>query len=200
MKILITAFEPFGGEGINPSLEAAMRIPGDCHGHRIFTSTVPVTFAGAVPIAMSAIDAFRPDVVLSLGQAGGRHAITPERIAINLDESESPDNAGYIPTGMTIEPDGPAAYFATLPNKAMVAAIRAEGIPALVSPSAGTYVCNHLMYGVLHAIATTPYEGMRAGFVHVPFLPEQAATRQAPTPSLSLDDITRGLIAAIGAL
>lgn len=199
MKLLLTAFEPFGGEAINPALEAVYRVPDQIGGVQVVRLEVPTVFHAAIDTVAGAIGRERPDAVLCVGQAGGRAGITPERVAINLDDAAIPDNAGRQPVDEPIFTDGAPAYFSTLPIKAMVQAIRAAGLPASVSNTAGTFVCNHLMYGVLYTLAKQ-YPGVRGGFVHVPFAPEQAACRAAPTPSMSLDDIARGLTAAISAI
>ena len=197
MKILLTAFEPFGGEKVNPSLEAARDVPGTVGGARIVLRTVPVTFAGAADAVIRAIRAERPDAVLCLGQAGGRAALTPERVAINLDDARIPDNGGACPKETPIDPDGPAAYFSTLPVRAMAERIRAAGIPAEVSCTAGTFVCNHLMYAVLR-YADTEAPGLAAGFMHVPYLAEQVKDRPG-VPSLTKAEIARGIAAALEA-
>ena len=153
--------------------------------------------AALAPVA-EAIEREAPDAVLCLGQAGGRAAITPERVAINVDDARIPDNAGEQPVDRPTVPGGPAAYFATLPVKAMAEAIRAAGVAAEVSNTAGTFVCNHLMYAVLHLLAER-YPGVRAGFMHVPFVPEQTGDKPGQ-PSMPLADMVRGLTAAVGAI
>ena len=192
MKLLLTAFDPFGGGTVNPSLEAAKRV-GAVPGVDIIKLEVPTAFGASVAAVTAAIEVHRPDAVLCVGQAGGREDLTPERIAINIDDARIPDNAGNQPVDIPVAEDGPAAYFSTLPVKAMTAAIRAAGLPASLSNTAGTFVCNHLMYGVLHHLAQHR-PGTRAGFLHVPFLPTQG------TPNLPLEDITKGIEAAITAI
>ena len=199
MKLLLTAFEPFGGEPINPALEAVRRVPDTVGGVQVVRLEVPTVFRVSIDTVASAIAREQPDAVLCVGQAGGRFGITPERVAINLDDAAIPDNAGGQPVDAPIFADGAPAYFSTLPIKAMVQAIRAAGLPASVSNTAGTFVCNHLMYGVLYTLEKH-YPGVRGGFVHVPLAPGQAACRTAPTPSMSLDDMARGLAAAIRAI
>ena len=199
MKLLITAFEPFGGEAVNPALLAVERLPDQIGPVELVKLTVPVEFGRSAAAVCAAVDAHKPDAVLCVGQAGGRAAITPERVAINCDDAPIPDNAGAQPVDLPVAADGPAAYFATLPVKAMTAAIRAEGLPAALSNTAGTYVCNHLMYGVLHHLAQTA-PTVRGGFLHVPYTTEQAAGKAAGTPSLPLQDIVRGLAAAVEAI
>lgn len=199
MKLLLTAFEPFGGEAINPALEAVRRVPDKIGGVQVVRLEVPTVFRASIDTVAAAIAREQPDAVLCVGQAGGRFGITPERVAINLDDAAIPDNAGSQPVDSPIFADGAPAYFSTLPIKAMVQAIRAAGLPASVSNTAGTFVCNHLMYGVLYTLEKH-YPGVRGGFVHVPFAPGQAACRTVPTPSMSLDDMARGLAAAIRAI
>ncbi len=198
MKILLTAFEPFGGETVNPSLEAAKDVPGRIGEAGIVLRTVPVTFAGAADAVIRAARTERPDAVLCLGQAGGRAALTPERVAINLDDARIPDNAGACPKEQPIDPDGPAAYFSRLPVRAMAERIRSAGVPAEVSCTAGTFVCNHLMYALLRWIDTEAPE-LAGGFMHVPYLDEQTKGRPG-VPSLPREEITRGIAAALEAI
>ncbi len=197
MKILLTCFKPFGGERVNPAQLAVHRVADCVEGAQIVKLDVPVVFGVSACVVHMAMRSERPDAVLCVGQAGGRSGITVERVAINVDDARIADNAGNLPIDAPIASDGPAAYFSTLPIKAMAAAIREAGIPAGISNTAGTYVCNHLMYGVLHAIAKE-FPGMRGGFVHVPFAHEQALERREP--SLSVEDMVKGLEAAIGAI
>ena len=196
MRILVTAFDPFGGETINPARAAAAALPDQIGGAEISKLWVPTVFGEAGAAATAAMDRLRPDAVISLGQAGGRKAVTPERIAINLMDAKAPDNAGHQPHEQPIEPVGPDGCFSTLPVKAMAAAIRGTGLPGEVSNSAGTFVCNDLMYRVLrHAARTMP--DTRCGFIHVPYLPEQAAEKGPDTPSMRLEDMVRALTAAL---
>lgn len=199
MKLLLTAFDPFGGERINPALEAVKQMPDQIGGVQILKLEVPTAFGKSIETVAAAIRRERPDAVLCIGQAGGRRALTPERVAINIDDARIPDNEGNQPIDRPIVADGPAAYFSTLPVKAMVQAMREAGVPAELSNSAGTFVCNHLLYGVLH-ILVREYPGVRGGFLHVPFIPEQAAARPSPVPSLPLEEIVRGLEAAVRAI
>lgn len=199
MKLLITAFEPFGGEAVNPAQLAADRLPAQIGPVELVRLTLPVEFGRSVELTAAAIARERPDAVLCLGQAGGRDALTPERVAINCDDARIPDNAGAQPVDRPVAADGPAAYFSTLPVKAMTAAIRAVGVPARLSNTAGTYVCNHLMYGVLHLLARR-YPGVRGGFLHLPYTQEQAAAQPRPTPGLPLETMVRGLEAAVAAI
>ena len=198
MKILLTAFEPFGGDTVNPAQEAVARVADVIGGADVVKISVPVVFGKSVEVVRRAMEAEKPDVVLCIGQAGGRFGLTPERVAINIDDARIPDNEGNQPLDRPIFEDGAPAYFAGLPAKAMVAAIREAGVPAALSYTAGTFVCNHLMYGVLYHIEKS-FPGMRGGFMHVPFLHEQIMARPN-TPSLSTDDIVRGIEAAISAI
>ena len=196
-KLLLTAFTPFDGERINPALEAVKLVKDKIGKLKIVKLEVPTVFGKSIDTVREAIERERPDFVLSIGQAGGRAEITPERIAINLDDARIPDNEGNQPIDDPIFPDGENAYFSTLPVKAMVEAIRKEGLPSSLSNSAGTYVCNHLMYGVLYYLDKRP--SMKAGFIHVPYIPEQVKDKKE-MPALPLSDIVRGLEAAIQAV
>ena len=151
-RVLLTGFTPFGGERINPALEAVKRVR--CPEAELRILEVPTVFGDSARLVTAEMDAFRPDVVLCVGQAAGRSAVTPERVAINVDDARIPDNAGQQPVDAPIVPGGPAAYFATAPVKYMVRAIREAGVPSELSNSAGTYVCNHLLYQVLHHAAS----------------------------------------------
>ncbi len=196
MKLLLTAFEPFGGETINPALEAVRLVPNHIKGAEIVKLTVPVVFVRSVDIVISAIERERPDAVLMIGQAGGRSAVTPEFAAINIIDAKIPDNEGIRPEGEPVAADGPAAYFSTLPVKRIAEAIRSKGITAEVSYTAGTFVCNSLMYAVLHHIAVDS-RGIPAGFMHVPFTEEQAAAKEKAVPSMKLSDIRDSIVIAI---
>ena len=198
MKLLLTAFSPFGGEKINPSLEAVKLVKDKILETNIIKLEVPTVFVKSIEIVADAIEKERPDYVLCVGQAGGRYGITPERVAINIDDARIQDNEGNQPIDTPIFTDGEPAYFSNLPVKAMVEEIRKEGLPASLSNSAGTYVCNHLMYGVLYTLSKK-YKGVKGGFIHVPFIPEQTVDKP-DKPSMSLTDIVRGLEAAIRAI
>lgn len=198
MKLLLTGFTPFAGETINPALEAVKRLPNEIAGLEIVKLEVPTVFGESVQLVAEAIEREQPDFVLSIGQAGGRAAVTPERVAINVDDARIPDNAGQQPIDVPIFVDGENAYFATLPVKAMTDAIRNAGLPSALSNTAGTYVCNHLMYGVLHHLHQN-HKSIKAGFIHVPYIPEQTADKPG-VPSMPLDDIVRALEAAIAAI
>ena len=195
-KILITGFEPFGGESVNPALEAVKKLQ-KCSliGAEIVTCSVPVVHLNSINTVIEAIKTHQPDYVITVGQAGGRAGITPERIAINVDDYRIPDNEGNQVIDEAVTKDGPAAYFSTLPIKAMVKAMQDKGIPAQVSNSAGTYVCNHLFYGVQHFLKDT---NIGHGFVHIPLLPSQSTGGDKPT--LSLELIVEGLAAAAQAI
>lgn len=197
MKLLLTAFEPFEGSDMNPAQEAVRLVPERIGDTTIVKMDVPVVFGRAIDAVAAAVEREKPDAVLCIGQAGGRAALTPERVAINVDDASIPDNAGAQPIDRPIVPGGPAAYFSTLPVKAMVAAIRQAGLPASLSNTAGTFVCNHLMYGLLHLLATR-CPGVRGGFMHVPFAPQQVVDR--PAPAMSVADIARGITAAVEAI
>lgn len=198
MKLLLTAFDPFGGSPINPALEA-VKLVGEVAGAQIVKLEVPTVFGKSIETVAAAIQREQPDAVLCIGQAGGRYDLTPERVAINVDDARIPDNEGNQPIDVPIFEDGAPAYFTTLPIKAMVAKIREAGLPASVSNSAGTFVCNHLMYGVLYTLAKH-YPGVKGGFMHVPFIPSQTVNRPAPAPSMAQTDIARGIEVAIAAI
>ena len=199
MKILITGFDPFGGETVNPSYLAVQQLPDKIAGAELIKTQIPTEFYESARQLQQKVKAHQPDIVLNIGQAGGRTALSFERVAINLDDARIPDNEGNQPIDKVIFADGAPAYFSNLPIKAMVAGIREAGLPASVSNTAGTFVCNHLMYGVLHHMAKH-YPDMRGGFMHVPFVPSQTVNRPAPTPSMSEQDIARGIEAAIAAI
>lgn len=199
MKILITAFDPFGGDKINPALEAVKLMKDEISGAEIVKLEIPTVFHDSIQKVVEAIKKESPDVVLNIGQAGGRFEVTPERVAINVDDARIPDNKGNQPIDQKIYEDGEPAYFTTLPVKAMVKAIKDAGIPSSLSNSAGTFVCNHIMYGVLHEIASRNLN-IRAGFIHVPFIPEQVVARGTALPSMAMEDIKKGLEAAVKAI
>lgn len=199
MKLLLTAFDPFGGSPINPALEAVKLVANQIGDVQIVKLEVPTVFGKSIDTVAAAMEKEKPDAVLCIGQAGGRYDLTPERVAINLDDARIPDNEGNQPIDVPIFQDGAPAYFATLPIKAMVAKIREAGLPASVSNTAGTFVCNHLMYGVLYTLAKH-YPGVKGGFMHVPFVPSQTVNRPTPAPSMCQQDIARGIEAAITAI
>jgi pyroglutamyl-peptidase len=191
MKALVTGFEPFGGDPINPALEALGHLPARLGALAVATGVLPAVFGRALDALEAAVEASAPDIVLCVGLAGGRAALSLERVAINIDDARIPDNAGRQPIDVPVIAGGPAAYFATLPIKAAAAALCDAGLPAIVSNTAGTFVCNHVFYGLLH-LAATRFPGLRGGFLHVPYLPSQAA-RQDGAPSMALGEIVRGI-------
>lgn len=198
MKILVTGFDPFGGEKVNPALEAVKSLPSVIHGAEIRWVEIPTVFYKSAEVLEAEIVRYQPDVVLCIGQAGGRASLTPERVAINQDDARIPDNQGNQPIDTPIRLDGEAAYFSTLPIKAMVQAIKEDGLPATVSNTAGTFVCNHLMYQALY-LADKKFPNMRAGFMHIPYMTEQVINKPN-TASMNLVDIVKGIEAAIGAI
>lgn len=198
MKILVTGFDPFGGEKVNPALEAVKSLPSVIHGAEIRWVEIPTVFYKSAEVLEAEIVRYQPDVVLCIGQAGGRAGLTPERVAINQDDARIPDNQGNQPIDTPIRLDGEAAYFSTLPIKAMVQAIKEVGLPATVSNTAGTFVCNHLMYQALY-LADKKFPHMRAGFMHIPYMTEQVINKPN-TASMNLSDIVKGIEAAIGAI
>lgn len=195
MKILLTAFDPFGGAKVNPAWEAVSRVRTDLPGITLQKLLVPTVFGKSGDLVNYTAAEWGADTVLCVGQAGGRFEITPERVAINLDDASIPDNEGNQPVDQPISADGAPAYFSTIPNKAIVDALHQAGIPASLSNSAGTYVCNHLLYRVMDEIARH-YPQRLGGFLHVPFLPEQVVHR-SHTPSMSLENIVHALEIAL---
>lgn len=187
-KLLITGFEPFGNCPKNPSWMAVEALPEQVGDYALRKLALPTVFGRAGALVLEAAKAFDPDVILCVGQAGGRDAVTPERIAVNIRDARIPDNAGNQPRGAFVAEDGPAAYFSTVPVMKMAQAIRDREIPATVSNSAGAYVCNDTLYTLLHAYAGTE---TRVGFIHVPNTPELGS------PSLPLEKIIAALVAAI---
>jgi len=194
MKLLITGFDPFGGETINPAWEAVKGLPDRIGTWQVHKLQIPTVFGEAAQQVQEYAGHHLPDVILCVGQAGGRAALTPERIAVNIRDAKICDNKGNRPVGAFVVPDGPAAYFATVDVLALEAAIRNAGIAAQVSNSAGAFVCNDVLYSLLHHYSGT---STRVGFIHVPYLPQQA---KEGVPSMALEDIVRGLSAAITAL
>lgn len=191
MKVLITGFDPFGGESVNPALEAVKALPDTIAGAEIIKLEIPTVFRKSLEKIEENIIKHSPDIVISIGQAGGRFGVTPERVAINIDDARIEDNEKNQPIDITIFEDGETAYFTNLPIKAMVKEMQDGGIPASVSNTAGTFVCNHIMYGALH-FAATQQPSLKAGFVHIPYVPMQTVDK--PTmPSMSVADIVTGL-------
>jgi pyroglutamyl-peptidase len=193
--VLLTGFDAFGGDAINPSWLAVRALHGrQIAGHTVVAAQLPTVFGESLRVLHGLLVSHRPVLVICVGQAGGRSALSLERIAINVDDAPIPDNAGAQPIDMPVAPGAPAAYFSTLPIKAMFAALQREGLSAEVSQTAGTFVCNHVFYGLMHTIAANPeLRDTRGGFVHVPWLPEQG------TPNMALDDVVRGLRVALRA-
>ncbi|MRJ47853.1 pyroglutamyl-peptidase I [Fundicoccus ignavus] len=195
MKILVTGFDPFGQDTINPALEAVKQLPNEILGASIIKLEIPTMFHQSANVVNLAIQQHQPDIVVHIGQAGGRFGITPERIAINLDDARIADNSSQQPIDQLIAENGPAAYFSQLPVKAMVANMQEVGIPSTVSNSAGTFVCNHIMYQTLHYCQMN-YPQIQSGFIHVPYLPQQVADK-ASLPSMDLKTIVQGLVISI---
>ncbi len=195
MKIVVTGFDPFGGEKINPAFEAVKRLPNTLKNHELIKLEIPTVFEKAAVVMEAAMVTYQPDIIVNVGQAGGRFGITPERVAINVDDARIADNEGKQPIDQMIQTDGAPAYFSQLPIKAMVAAMSAKGVPASISNSAGTFVCNHIMYQVLYLIEKK-YPTMKAGFIHVPYITQQVTTK-SNQPSMSLEMIVLGLEIAL---
>ena len=191
-KLLITGFEPFLGESINPSWEAVARLPDEIGVWSLTKLRIPVEFGVAADTVMQVAARVSPDAILCVGQAGGRDAVTPELVGINLRHSSAPDNGGYQPTDEPVVAGGADAYFSTLPVRKMAEATAAAGVPSSVSYSAGSYVCNDLLYTLLHRYRES---GTRVGFVHIPY-----ATEQGKTPAMELDTLVKGLLVAIAAI
>ena len=195
MKILVTGFAPFGGEKLNPSWEAVKRLPDRIGGAELIKREIPTEFDAACAALRAAMDELRPDAVLSVGQYGGANGIRVERVAVNLRDARIADNAGAKPVDEPVVPGAPDAYFVTLPTRRIVEKLREQDIPAQLSYSAGTFVCNNLLYCALHESAQG-YPAMRCGFIHVPYLPEQ--TRDGSAPSMSLALMVEALTSAVG--
>lgn len=196
-SVLLTGFDPFGGDTINPSWEAVSRLQGETiAGRSMLAEQLPTTFAAAPRALRAALRRHTPELVLCVGQAGGRAALSLERVAINVNDARIPDNAGAQPVDTPVVTRGPAAYFTTLPIKAMRAELRAAAIPAEISQTAGTFVCNQVFYVLMRALARMPAPRPRGGFVHVPWLPEQTVDRPE-APSMPLADMVTGLRIAV---
>lgn len=195
LRILLTGFTPFGDEDINPSWEAVHALDGKhIGGHHVVSRLLPTAFAESQRELALMVEEVEPAILLGVGQAGGRSRLSIERVAINVRDARMEDNAGAQPIDEAVVRDGPAAYFSTLPIKAMLKALLAAGLPAEVSNTAGTFVCNHVAYLMLHLAAT--HRDLRAGFIHIPYLPLQAA-HVPNAPSMSKDDVVRGLSIAL---
>ena len=189
-KLLITGFDPFGGESLNPSWEAVKRLPDTVGNYELYKLQIPTIFGVASKKVLNMAAEIKPDLILCIGQAGGRAAVTPERIAVNIRDAHIPDNADNQPQGEFVDSNGPAAYFSTVPVKEMAENICALQLPATVSNSAGAFVCNDTLYALLHHFNGS---NTQVGFIHIPYLPQQG------TPSLPLEDTVKALIAAINA-
>lgn len=198
MKILVTGFDPFGGEPINPAIESVKRLPDNIAGAEIIKLEIPTVRKKSLEKIEKAINEHNPDVILSIGQAGGRFDISIERVGINLDDFRIPDNEGNQIIDEPVFPDGENSYFVKLPVKSMVQNVQKNNIPASVSYTAGTFVCNHVLYGVMYLIEKK-YKGKKSGFIHIPFLPQQVVDKRN-TPSMELNTIVKGLTAAIEAI
>jgi pyroglutamyl-peptidase len=193
--VLLTGFAPFGGESTNPSWDAVQALEGEhILGHRLVARCLPVEFGASLQALQQSLDELSPVLVLCVGQAGGRAQISLERVAINVDDARIADNAGAQPIDEAVIAGGPAAYFSSLPIKAMLAALRAAGLPVEISQTAGTYVCNHVFYGLMHALQNVP--GVRGGFVHIPYAPAQAAQHPG-APSLPASVVSQALRLAV---
>lgn len=198
MKILITAFDPFGGEKKNPALEAIKLLPEHIKNHQITKLEIPTVFHKSSDKIADKLEEDSFDAVIAIGQAGGRFNLTPERVGINIDDARIPDNENNQPIDIPIQQDGAPAYFSNLPVKKMTQAIKDAGIPATLSNTAGTFVCNHILYQ-LGYLQATKYPHLQFGFIHVPFIPEQVIDKP-DKPSMSLSSIVTGLEAAIGVI
>lgn len=198
MKVLITGFDPFGGEKINPAWEAVRALPDNIDGIEVVKLQIPTVFKKSAKKLFENIDSVKPDVVICVGQAGGRYEFSVERVAINVDDGRIPDNDGYQPVDSPVFEDGENAYFSTLPIKAIVEEVKKDGIPAAVSNTAGTYVCNHIMYSLLYYLNKNNLN-IKGGFVHVPFIPEQVVEKKN-TPYMELTRITKALEISIKAI
>ena len=199
MKILVTGFDPFGGESVNPAYEAVKLLPDVIGGAEIFKLEIPTVFSLSGPAVEEGIRKYQPDVVICVGQAGGRASISVEKVAINFVDARIPDNNGEQPLDEPLQADGPAAYFATLPVKAMGQHVKEAGLPCYLSFTAGTYVCNSIMYNVLY-MCEKRYPGIRAGFIHVPYACGQVIDKANTTPSMPLETIAKSLEYAIEAV
>ena len=196
--VLLFGFEPFGGDDINPAQEVVRELAGErIAGHRVVPAELPVIFDGAVTALAEAIARENPKLVVGIGQAGGRARISLERVAINLIDARIADNAGARPIDASVIDGAPAAYFSTLPVKAMLSAMHSAGVPAELSFSAGSYVCNAAFFALMHLLATR-YSDLRGGFIHIPYLPRQAAAHPG-APSMELGTLSKGIGIAIEA-
>lgn len=195
MKVLITGFDPFGGESINPAWEAVKMIKNEIAGAEIIKMQIPTVVGKSISKIHDKMQEIKPEIIIAVGQAGGRFGVTPERVAINVTDARIPDNEGNQPIDEPIFSDGDAAYFSNLPVKAMVQAIKDAGFPSTLSNTAGTYICNHVMYGILYYIQKE-FPNARGGFIHVPYAVSQVVDKPN-TASMAISDITAALEAAI---
>ncbi|BBE31258.1 pyrrolidone-carboxylate peptidase [Tepiditoga spiralis] len=195
MKVLITGFDPFGNESINPAFEAIKLLPNKVLNSNIIKLELPTIFNKSIEILEKKIIEIDPDIIICVGQAGGRFKITVERVAINIDDARIKDNAGNQPIDEPIFKNGENAYFSNLPIKSIVENIKKNKIPASISNSAGSFVCNHIMYGLLYLI-NTKFKNKKGGFIHVPYIPEQVLNK-SNMPSMSLENISKSLLIAI---
>lgn len=195
MKILVTGFDPFGGESINPAYEVVKRLKDNIAGAEVIKLQIPTAFNKSTEMIIKKVEEINPDCVLSIGQAGGRYDITIERIAINIDDARIPDNLNQQPIDKKIDENGETAYFATIPVKEIVSSISSKNIPASISNSAGTYVCNHVMYSILN-YARKNNLNIQSGFIHIPFLFEQVMDKKN-TPAMDLNSMVTGIETAI---
>lgn len=191
MSVLITGFEPFAGETINPSWQAALAFQSKKYvGHFVHVHCLPTAFGVSLQVLEQLISQYKPSIVICIGQAGGRSTVSLERIAINIDDARIADNLGAQPIDEPVIANSPNAYFSTLPIKSIVQNLQLAGIPAEISNSAGTFVCNHVFYGLMHCVADKP--NIKAGFVHIPFLPDQAVHHKN-APSMALADLIHAI-------
>ncbi|PFJ14986.1 pyroglutamyl-peptidase I [Bacillus cereus] len=194
--VLLTGFDPFGGESINPAWEVAKSLHEKTIGeYKVISKQVPTVFHKSIRVLKECIEELSPEIIICIGQAGGRSDVTIERIAINIDDARIADNEGNKPVDVPVVEEGPAAYWSKLPIKAIVKRLREEGIPASVSQTAGTFVCNHIFYGLMHELEKHNQK-IKGGFVHIPFLPEQAINYSGQA-SMSLSTISKGIELAI---
>lgn len=195
-RILVTGFDAFGGEKVNPASRAVGRLKGRViGGAEVITVEIPTVFGKSGLVIQNAILEYRPRAVISVGQAGGTHGIRVERLAVNLDDARIADNEGNQPKDQSIAAEGPVAYWTTLPVREIVEAIKSAGIPAFLSYSAGTFVCNHVFYSTCHYVAKENLP-IKVGFIHVPYLPEQVVDKP-PVPSMDEQTIARALEIAV---
>lgn len=199
MKILVTGFDPFGGEKVNPAYEAVKILPDKILDAEIIKLEIPTIFTESTKAIEKAIEEYSPDVILSIGQAGGRSCINIEKVAINLAEARIPDNGGEQPIGKALREDGETAYFSNLPVKHMVNRIKENNMPAVISYTAGTYVCNSVMYNGLYLV-DKKYPNIRVGFIHVPYSSEQAVNHPNQTPFMSVENIAKAIEISIEAI